>query len=197
MGNIRSYCYIKLTKGDKMQISSSMTSTNAAVNSNSIKTNFTEKISKEEAASIRNTIDQYSKDLFVKSVNVQGSLTSQNVDFQEAYDDFQTFLSDIGYEGKNIGDLSQEEATDLVSEDGFFGIDQTSNRIADFVINGAAGDEEKLRSGRAGIIQGMEDAEAMWGSELPDISQKTMDAALEKIDKTMAELGYSILDQEA
>jgi len=36
----------------------------------------------------------------------------------------------------------------------------------------------------------------MWGGELPEISQKTMQAALEIVDKEMHDLGYSILNQE-
>ena len=49
-------------------------------------------------------------------------------------------LSDIGYNGKPIAELSQDEAAELVSEDGFFGIAKTSERIANFVINGAGDD---------------------------------------------------------
>jgi hypothetical protein len=47
------------------------------------------------------------------------------------------------------------------------------------------------------MIQGYQSAEIMWGGELPDISQKTMDAALEMVDKEMSSLGYSILNEEA
>jgi len=180
-----------------MQISSNMASTNATVNSNSVKTNITEKLTKGEAAEIRAQIDQNSKDILLKSVNIQGALVSKEIGFDEAYGDFQGFLKDIGYEGKPLGELSKDEAAALVSEDGIFGITQTSERIANFVIAGAGGDEDKLRAGREGMLQGFKDAERMWGGELPDISQKTMQAALEMVDKAMNDLGYSILDQEA
>ena len=180
-----------------MQISSNIATTNAAVNSNSIKTNITEKLSKEEATEIRAQIDQNAKDILLKSVNVQGKLVSQNVDFEEAYGDFQGFLKDIGYEGKPLAELSKDEAAELVSEDGIFGIKQTSERIANFVISGSGGDEDMLRAGREGMLQGFKDAEKMWGGELPEISQKTMQAALEMVDKAMYDLGYSILDKEA
>lgn len=117
--------------------------------------------------------------------------------FQKLYDDFQNFLKDIGYDGKKIADLSQEEAKELVSEDGFFGIKQTSKRIADFVINGAGGDEKLLRAGLEGIQRGFEEAERIWGGKLPDIAYKTIDAAKEMIQKEMTSHGYSILDQSA
>jgi len=180
-----------------MQISANIASTTAATNSNTIKTNFTEKLSKEEASDIRAQITENANAFALKSANIQGNLVSKEVDFAEAYKDFQSFLGDIGYEGKPIADLTQDEAAALVSEDGFFGITQTSERIAGFVIAGAGGDEDMLRAGREGMLQGFKDAEKMWGGELPEISQKTMQAALEMVDKEMHSLGFSILNQEA
>lgn len=103
-------------------------------------------------------------------------------------------LSDIGYTGKAIGDLTQDEAKALVAEDGFFGIAQTSARIADFVINGAGDDLEKLQAGRSGMLQGFSEAEAMWGGKLPEISYTTMQKALESVDARIKELGGNVLD---
>ena len=179
-----------------MQISANIATTSVATNSSTIKTNFTEKLSKEEASDIRAQITKNANDYALKSTNIQGKLVSQEVDFSEVYNDFQSFLGDIGYEGKPIAELSQDEAAALVSDDGIFGITQTSNRIANFVISGAGGDEDMLRAGREGMLQGFKEAEKMWGGKLPEISQKTMDAALEMVDKAMYDLGYSILDKE-
>ncbi|HIP20993.1 MAG TPA: hypothetical protein EYG70_07710 [Sulfurimonas sp.] len=180
-----------------MQISANLSSASASQNSSAIKTNFTEKISKQEATEIRAKITENANAFALKSFNIQGTLVSQKVNIEDEYADFQTFLSDIGYEGKQIASLSQEEAGTLVSEDGFFGIKQTSERIANFVIAGAGGDESMLRSGREGMLQGFKDAEAMWGGKLPDISQETMKKAVELVDKKMYDLGFSILNQEA
>jgi len=180
-----------------MQISSNIASSSIATGTQNIRTNFTEKISKEEAADIKAQITENANNFALKSVNVQGKLQSKEIDIEQASQDFQSFLSDIGYEGKSISKLSQEEAAELVSDDGFFGISQTSERMANFVIMGAGGDEDMLRAGREGMLQGYNDAEAMWGGELPEISQKTMQAALEMIDKEMNSLGYSILNEEA
>lgn len=180
-----------------MQISLNMANLTATTNKNSIRTDFTEKISKEEANEIRAKIKENANEFVLKSVNIEGKLVSQKVDMETGIQDFKDFLNDIGYEGKPIADLSQEEATALVSEDGFFGIQQTSERIANFVIIGAGGDENLLRAGREEMLQGFKDAEAMWGGELPEISQQTMKIALELVDKEMISLGFSILNQEA
>ena len=172
---------------------------NAALNTNTkdIKTNFTEKISKEEVQEIKMQIAENSKAIMFNSASVQVGLSAKNDDFTKMYDDFQGFLKDVGYAGKPIAELSQDEAATLVSEDGIFGIAQTSQRIADFVINGSGGNEEMMRAGREGMIQGFKEAEAMWGGELPEISQKTMQAAIEMVDKAMHTAGFSIMDTEA
>ena len=167
-----------------------------AAHTSEIKTNFSEKISKEEAMELRTQIRDNANAIMLNSASVQSTLSSSQDQFTKNYESFQSFLSDIGYEGKPIAELSQSEAAELVSEDGLFGIKQTSERIANFVINGSGGNEDRIRAGREGMLQGFKDAEAMWGGELPEISQKTMQAAVEMVDKAMNELGFSILDQE-
>ena len=120
---------------------------------------------------------------------------SQDSSFEVDYQVFKDFLKDVGYEGKPIASLSKEEATELVSEEGFFGIGQTSTRIAEFVLMGAGSDEQKLRDGRSGVIQGFKEAEAMWGGKLPDIAYETLDKALSRIDKALVDGGFSVMDQ--
>jgi len=100
----------------------------------------------------------------------------------------------IGYTGKPIVDMNPDEAKALVSEDGFFGVTQTSNRLADFVLSGGGDDLEKLKAGREGIIRGFNEAEKIWGGKLPDISYETLDKALAKIDEKITALGGNILD---
>lgn len=106
-------------------------------------------------------------------------------------------LDELGYKGKPIGDLTQDEAKALVSEDGFFGVTQTSDRLSDFVLAGGGDDIEKLKSGREGIIKGFKEAEALWGEKLPDISYETLDKALAKIDKKIEALGGNAIDIQA
>lgn len=106
-------------------------------------------------------------------------------------------LGSIGYDGKPIQELTQDEAKALIAEDGFFGVAKTSDRIADFVLAGAGDDIEKLKAGREGIIRGYNQAEKAWGGNLPDISKETLEKALEKVDKKLASLGVNVLDQNA
>lgn len=102
-----------------------------------------------------------------------------------------------GYSGKSINELSQDEAAELVSENGYFGIENTANRIADFVINGANGDAELLRSGLEGVKQGFAQAQEMWGQALPDISQETMNKTLDRINQAIMELSGNVVNVTA
>ena len=97
-------------------------------------------------------------------------------------------LYDIGYIGKPIMDLSPEEATDLVGENGFFGITQTSDRVSNFVFSFAGDDLEKLQKGRDGIVKGFEEANKMFGGNLPEISYKTQERTLALIDAKIESL---------
>ncbi|RXJ85322.1 hypothetical protein [Arcobacter cloacae] len=97
-------------------------------------------------------------------------------------------LKNIGYEGKPITELTQDEAKELVSENGFFGVKQTSDRVANFVFNFAGDDLELLQKGREGIIEGFEEAKKMFGGELPEISYKTQERTLALIDEKINSL---------
>lgn len=97
-------------------------------------------------------------------------------------------LKNIGYEGKPITELTQDEAKELVSENGFFGVKQTSDRVANFVFNFAGDDLELLQKGREGIIQGFEEAKKMFGGELPEISYKTQERTLALLDEKINSL---------
>ncbi|MBU0721433.1 hypothetical protein KJ877_08825 [bacterium] len=161
-----------------------------------IKHLYTQKLTKDEAEGLRAEIAKNTAAFTFNSTALQSGTLNADDQFAQSYRDFQSFLQDVGYEGKPIAQLSQDEAAELVSEDGFFGINKTSQRIADFVINGAGGDEDLLRAGREGVLQGFKMAEEIWGGKLPEISQTTMAKTIEMIDMAMNDLGFSILNKE-
>ncbi len=124
--------------------------------------------------------------------------TLQNLNDQNAIFHFNQLdpkLKDqLRYNDKSISELSQEEAVELVAEDGYFGIAKTSQRIFDFVLAGAGDDSERLKAGREGILQGFAEAEKAWGGRLPGLSYKTLEESLEAIDEKIRENGGSIVD---
>jgi len=98
-------------------------------------------------------------------------------------------FANIGYTGKNPLSMNADELNDLIGENGFFGLENTASRIADFVIKGANGDLEKLQKGFEGMKEGFAQAEKLWGGKLPQLSQDTIDKAIEKVSTRIDELG--------
>ncbi len=87
-----------------------------------------------------------------------------------------------GEKNINFGTMTTEEAQELVAEDGYFGVDQTSQRIVDFAINGFGNDPSRLQEMKDAIDQGFKEAQSAFGGALPEISQQTYDAIMEKLD---------------
>ena len=106
-------------------------------------------------------------------------------------------LSKLIYNGKPITDLSQDEAKALISEDGFFGVKNTAQRIFDFAVKMAGDDPERLQAARDAVLKGFKEAENIFGGALPDISHETINRVLELIDEKIRGLGGSVLDVKA
>lgn len=81
-----------------------------------------------------------------------------------------------------VDEETQTEATELIAEDGYWGVEQTSERIFEFAINSAGNDTSKLEEIKAAIDNGFQMALDGFGGTLPDISYSTYDAVIEKLD---------------
>jgi hypothetical protein len=81
----------------------------------------------------------------------------------------------------DIASLTPEEAQVLVAEDGYFGVEQTSERIFQFAVGLAGSDPSRLDEILQGIEDGFDEAEQAWGGRLPEISYQTHDAIKNKI----------------
>ncbi len=85
------------------------------------------------------------------------------------------------------GDFTVDAQTKLqaqkdIAEDGYYGIKQTSERLFDFASALAGDDVEKMKKMQEAMQKGFKQATGAWGKELPDICQKTMDAANKKFE---------------
>lgn len=74
------------------------------------------------------------------------------------------------------------QAKEDISEDGYWGIEQTSQRIFDFAKALSGGDSEKMDKMLDAFKEGFKQATKSWGKDLPDISQQTYDAVLKKFE---------------
>lgn len=81
-----------------------------------------------------------------------------------------------------------------IAEDGYWGVGQTSDRIIQFATALTGGDPDKIEAMRDAFKKGYAQAEKTWGGSLPEISQKTYDAVMEKFDKLAADAGLTTQD---
>lgn len=75
------------------------------------------------------------------------------------------------------------KAKEDISEDGYWGVKQTSDRIFDFAQALAGDDEEKMKAMKKAVEKGFKEATKTCGKELPDISKNTYNAVMDKFDK--------------
>ena len=69
-----------------------------------------------------------------------------------------------------------------IAEDGYWGVEKTSDRIIEFAKGLVGDDPEKAEEMRAAFEKGFKAATKSWGTKLPDISQRTYDAVMSKFD---------------
>ncbi len=112
---------------------------------------------------------------------VKKTISGQGSTFAIAsQDDMWKFLAS----GKFTADADTiAKAKEDISEDGYWGVNKTSDRILDFAIALSGNDPEKADELLAAFKKGYEQATGTWGKDLPDISSKTYDAVVEKFEQ--------------
>ena len=76
-----------------------------------------------------------------------------------------------------VDDATRAQAKKDISEDGYWGVKQTSQRLFDFASALAGDDVEKMKEMQAAMEKGFKQATKTWGRELPSICSETMSAA--------------------
>jgi hypothetical protein len=102
-------------------------------------------------------------------------------------------------EGKvEVDPETRAQAQKDIAEDGYWGIEQTSDRIVSFAKALTGGDPSKADEMIKAVKKGFEQATKAWGAELPEISKKTLDAAISKLEawRDGKETDTSIRDQK-
>ena len=113
---------------------------------------------------------------------VEKMMTGQATAYGKA-NDIWSFLRSGNY---TVDPATKAQAQADIAEDGYWGVNQTSDRIIDFAKALTGGDPDKIEDMRAAFEKGFKKAGKTWGGDLPDISQRTYEAVMEKFDQ-MAE----------
>ena len=77
-------------------------------------------------------------------------------------------------------DIAKAQAD--IAEDGYWGVNKTSDRLVSIAIALAGGDTDKADELKNAITKGFKKATAAWGEKLPQLCQDTYDAAMKKMD---------------
>lgn len=109
---------------------------------------------------------------------VESMLTKQGKTFQNADSMWKVLASGNFKVDKQTALQAQKD----ISEDGYWGVEQTSDRILSFAEALTGGDPKKMEEMRSAFIKGYKQATGAWGKKLPDISSKTYDAVMKKFD---------------
>ncbi|SDB23513.1 hypothetical protein SAMN02910298_01155 [Pseudobutyrivibrio sp. YE44] len=111
---------------------------------------------------------------------VQKTIAGQGSTFAIAsQDDMWKFLA----EGKFTADPDTiAKAKEDISEDGYWGVEKTSDRILEFAKALSGDDPEKADELLAAFKKGYEQATGTWGKKLPEISSQTYDAVVKKFE---------------
>ncbi len=89
-----------------------------------------------------------------------------------------------------IDEETKSKAAAMVAPDGPFSAEAVSNRLVDFAKAVSGGDIEKLDKLKSAIDEGFKQAKNLLG-ELPEISSKTYDLTMEKLDAWAEEVKQS------
>lgn len=76
-----------------------------------------------------------------------------------------------------VDEATRKQAEEDISEDGYWGVKETSKRLFDFASALAGDDINAMKDMQAAMMKGYEQAMGEWGKELPGISKDTIDAA--------------------
>ena len=110
------------------------------------------------------------QDLVRKMMQGQGNALAQS-------DDIWKFLASGDF---TVSEAAKLKAQEDISENGYWGVEQTSQRILDFAKALAGNDPSKADELLEAFKKGYQEATGAWGKELPEISQKTYKAVEEK-----------------
>ncbi|MCL2227648.1 MAG: hypothetical protein FWB97_08490 [Oscillospiraceae bacterium] len=89
-----------------------------------------------------------------------------------------------------LSEAERAEAQQMIGEDGFFGVQQTTDRIMDFAraLVGSGASEEQIESMRAAVQEGFDQVAQMFGGfdNLPEVTRNTHAAIMEAFDNWVA-----------
>lgn len=139
------------------------------------------------------TLSEISKQVEAKLSNLRGIVenlitmqslktgASKGLNYDQIMKKYDGKLKEF-YENIEVDESISLKAQEEISEDGFWGVKQTSTRAIDFAKALSGGDPAKIGLLRDAIEAGYMAAEKAWGGELPEICRQTQEATLKGLN---------------
>lgn len=150
----------------------------AAVYEKSEQTTGSKKVYKTDSATVERMIAEAEKRQESLRSLIQKMMAKQGQTFTDATD-----IYSLLREGKVAVDPeTRAQAQKDIAEDGYWGVEQTSERILSFAKALSGSDPTKADGLITAVKKGFEEAAKAWGGELPDICKRTYDTAIKKLE---------------
>ncbi|HWQ40650.1 MAG TPA: hypothetical protein VN456_01270 [Desulfosporosinus sp.] len=139
------------------------------------------------------TLSEISKQVEAKLSNLRGIVENlvsmqslktgegKDLNYDQIMEKYDGKLKEF-YQNLEVDDSTRLKAQQEISEDGFWGVKQTSTRAIEFAKALSGGDPAKIALLRNAIETGYKAAEKAWGGELPEICKQTQEATLKGLD---------------
>ena len=144
------------------------------------------KMSDSERASLVQSLKDDLNNQMTRFTNMMvANFQKQGINFSLANgDDFWKMMASGNY---TVDEQTKADAQAAISEDGYWGVKQTSQRIFDFAAALAGDDVELMKKYQAAVEKGFGQAEDAWGGSLPSICGDTHSAINKLFDDYYAE----------
>lgn len=114
---------------------------------------------------------------------VEEMMTKQGSTFATANSDQDAMWKFLASGKYTVDEAARLKAQEEISENGYWGVNQTSERIISFAKALTGGDPGKIDEMKAAFEKGFAQATKAWGKDLPSISNQTYDAVMKGFDK--------------
>ena len=138
------------------------------------------KMSAEDRAALVKQLKADQESRQQQLTNIVKQMMGQQATTYATSNDMWKFLAKGNY---TVDAQTKAQAQKDISEDGYYGVKQTSERLFDFASALAGDDVEKMKKMQAAMQKGFQQATGAWGQKLPDICQQTLDAANKKFEE--------------
>ncbi len=135
---------------------------------------------------LTNALFKKQSDKFTLATSSYEDLKNNTLKLQEALEN-NTLTADA----KTIADAKAD-----IAEDGYYGVEKTSDRLVDFAKALSGGDPSKIELLRDSVIKGFSAVSGDLNDKLPDICKQTFNATMDKFDSWAEENGMTLPEVE-